>query len=194
MSVKMAFMLGIISACLQIIAVASSWVQGTIAGRRKLYLIGTAINIGLCLILGIVACLPRTHATSYAQAALGMCITLVMSGVIGPVSFTIIAETSSVRLRGLSTAFGRGMYYVANFPTIFCGSSESAPADGKCHRRCSIPLDGTWEASAGLSGPVPPPWCGSSPISGFQRCATGLIERLTFSSIATLQLEGSRRR
>jgi SP family general alpha glucoside:H+ symporter-like MFS transporter len=40
----------------------------------------------------------------------------------GPITYTIIAETSAVRLRALSTGVGRAAYYVAEIPMIFLAS------------------------------------------------------------------------
>jgi len=54
----------------------------------------------------------------------------------GPISYTIIAETSSVRLRALSTGVGRAAYYVAEIPMIYLASRLLNPTGwnlaGKC--------------------------------------------------------------
>jgi hypothetical protein len=39
-----------------------------------------------------------------------------------PASWVIIGETSSIRLRPLTTGIGRGAYYVVNIPCIFLSS------------------------------------------------------------------------
>jgi SP family general alpha glucoside:H+ symporter-like MFS transporter len=91
-------------------------------GRRTIYLYGTATNVTLLFILGIIATVPGTTGTSYAQACLGVIISFVFAGTLGPVSYTIISETSSVRLRALSTGVGRASYYVAEIPMIYLAS------------------------------------------------------------------------
>jgi SP family general alpha glucoside:H+ symporter-like MFS transporter len=96
-----------------------SWVAGAYFGRRTLYLAGTITNAVFALILGIVASVGHSTGASYAQAVLGILISFMMGFILGPVSYTIIAETSSVRLRALSTGVGRAAYYVAEIPTIF---------------------------------------------------------------------------
>lgn len=54
--------------------------------------------------------------------SLGILISFVYAGAMGPITYTIIAETSSVRLRALSTGVGRGAYYVAEIPLIYLNS------------------------------------------------------------------------
>ncbi|KAJ6456173.1 maltose permease [Mycena sanguinolenta] len=117
-----AFQLNLINSCLQFVANALSWPLTGRFGRRTIYLWGTATNIMFLFILGIVASVPQNHHTSFAQACLGVIISFVFAGCMGPISYTIIAETSSVRLRALSTAVGRAAYYVAEIPMIFLAS------------------------------------------------------------------------
>lgn len=73
-------------------------------------------------ILGICASVPQNNKTNYAQACLGVIISVVYAGAQGPISYTIISETSSVRLRALSTAVGRSAYYITEIPMIYLAS------------------------------------------------------------------------
>jgi len=88
------------------------------------------------MILGICASVAQTQATNYAQAILGILISFVYAGAMGPITYTIIAETSSVRLRALSTGVGRAAYYVAEIPMIYLASKMLNPTGwnmaGKC--------------------------------------------------------------
>jgi SP family general alpha glucoside:H+ symporter-like MFS transporter len=87
-------------------------------------------------ILAIIASVHQTHNTNYAQACLGVIISVVFAGTQGPISYTIIAETSSVRLRALSTAVGRSAYYIAEIPMIYLASkmlnTDGWNLAGKC--------------------------------------------------------------
>ncbi|KAH8671714.1 maltose permease [Xylariales sp. PMI_506] len=121
-STDKAFMLNLINSCLGFVANAGSWYLSSRFGRRTVYLYGTAVNITLLIVLGICATVPQNSATNYAQAILGILISFVFAGAMGPISYTIISETSSVRLRALSTAVGRAAYYVAEIPMIFLNS------------------------------------------------------------------------
>ncbi|KAL2206180.1 general substrate transporter [Sarocladium strictum] len=131
-----AFQLNLINSCLQFVANALAWPLTGWFGRRTIYLWGTATNITLLMILGIVATVPQSQATNYAQAVLGILISFIFAGTLGPISYTIIAETSAVRLRALSTAVGRAAYYVAEIPMIYLASKLLNPTGwnlaGKC--------------------------------------------------------------
>jgi len=112
----------LINTCLQFVANLIFWVIASMFGRRTIYLGGTGTNVILLLILGICATVKQTHSTSYAQACLGIIISFVYALAQGPVSYAIIAETSSVRLRALSTAVGRAAYYATEIPMIYLAS------------------------------------------------------------------------
>ncbi|GLA60123.1 hypothetical protein AtubIFM54640_011554 [Aspergillus tubingensis] len=121
-SADKSFQLNLITTCLQFVANAVSWVLTSWFRRRTVFLYGTATNITFLFILGIVASVPQTHKTNYAQACLGVIISVVYAGAQGPISYTIISETSSVRLRALSTAVGRSAYYITEIPMIYLSS------------------------------------------------------------------------
>jgi len=108
MSHDFAFQLGLINSCVGFVANAFSWFLTAWFGRRTIYLWGTAVNVTLLMLLGICASIAQTQATNYAQAVLGILISTVFAGAMGPISYSIIAEASSVRLRALSTGVGRG--------------------------------------------------------------------------------------
>ncbi|MCJ1311445.1 hypothetical protein MMC25_005116 [Agyrium rufum] len=121
-SPNQAFQLNLINSCLQFVANALSWPLSAWFGRRTIILWGFATNICFLMILGVCATIPQTHGSNYAQACLGIIISFVFAGTLGPISYTVIAETSSVRLRALSTAVGRAAYYVAEIPMIYLAS------------------------------------------------------------------------
>lgn len=130
------FKLNLINSCLQLVANVFSWPLTARFGRRTIYLWGTATNVTLLFILGICASIPQNSQTNYAQACLGIIISFVFAGTLGPISYSIIAETSSVRLRALSTGVGRAAYYVAEIPMIYLASqmlnSTGWNLAGKC--------------------------------------------------------------
>jgi SP family general alpha glucoside:H+ symporter-like MFS transporter len=118
-----AFQLNLINSCLQFVANACSWFLTAWFGRRTIYLWGTATN--------------------YAQACLGIIISFVFAGSLGPISYTIIAETSSVRLRALSTGVGRAAYYVAEIPMIYLASRLLNPTGWNLAGKCGYVWGGT---------------------------------------------------
>lgn len=135
-SSNMSFQLNLINSCLGLVANIGSWFLTSRFGRRTIYLYGTAFNVTMLMILGICASIKQNNSTNYAQACLGVIISFVYAGTLGPISYTIIAETSSVRLRALSTGVGRGAYYVAEIPMIFLASWMLNPTGGHLAGKC----------------------------------------------------------
>ncbi|TGO08240.1 hypothetical protein BTUL_0219g00090 [Botrytis tulipae] len=135
-STDFSFKLNLINSCLQLVANVLSWPLTARFSRRTIYLWGTATNVTLLFLLGICASIPQNNQTNYAQACLGIIISFVFAGSLGPISYSIIAETSSVRLRALSTGVGRAAYYVAEIPMIYLASqmlnSTGWNLAGKC--------------------------------------------------------------
>lgn len=95
------------------------------------------------MVLGICASVTQNAATNYAQAVLGILISFVFAGCMGPISYTIIAETSSIRLRALSTAVGRASYYVAEIPMIYLASKMLNPTGWNLAGKCGYVWGGT---------------------------------------------------
>ncbi|KAF7551091.1 hypothetical protein G7046_g7807 [Stylonectria norvegica] len=143
MGTDKSFQLNLINSCLQFVANGLFWIIDAYFGRRTIYLWGTAVNITFLFLLGIIASVHQNSATNYAQAVLGILISFVYAGAIGPVSYTIIAETSSVRLRALSTAVGRAAYYVAEIPMIYLASRLLNPTGWNLAGKCGYVWGGT---------------------------------------------------
>jgi SP family general alpha glucoside:H+ symporter-like MFS transporter len=143
MSDQTAFAMGLITSALQWIMVMLSWILTSYLGRRTIYVYGSLINCGFLIALGIAASVgstvigsPSFKAASNAQAALGLIVSVLFCLGPAPASWVIIGETSSVRLRPLTTGVGRGAYYLVNIPCIFLASymlnPDKAHLGGKC--------------------------------------------------------------
>ena len=143
MSTNFSFQLNLINSCLQFVANAGSWFLSAWFGRRTIYLWGTATNVTLLFILGICASVTQNVSTNYAQACLGVIISFVYAGTLGPITYTVIAETSSVRLRALSTGVGRAAYYVAEIPMIYLASQMLNPTGWNLAGKCGYVWGGT---------------------------------------------------
>jgi SP family general alpha glucoside:H+ symporter-like MFS transporter len=118
----LAFALGLITSALQTVMVMTSWVLTTYIGRRPIYVWGSLINTILLIALGVAASVGKSDAASLAQASLGLIVSVLFTLGPAPVSYAIIGETSSIRLRPLTTGIGRGAYYLVNIPCIFLAS------------------------------------------------------------------------
>lgn len=146
MSQAFSFQLNLINSCLQFVANAGSWWLTSWFGRRTIMLWGFAVNTTLLFLLGICASVPQNVHTNYAQACLGVIISFVFAGSLGPISYSIIAETSSVRLRALSTGVGRACYYVFEIPLIYLASQMLNPTGWNMAGKCGY----VWGATAAI--------------------------------------------
>lgn len=144
MTTDFSFKLNLINSCLGLIANVCAWPLSSYFGRRTIYLTGTAVNIVLLFLLGICASIPQNSATNYAQACLGVMISFVFAGAMGPISYAVISETSSVRLRALSTGVGRAAYYCAEIPMIYLASQMLNPTGWNLAGKCGY----VWGATA----------------------------------------------
>jgi SP family general alpha glucoside:H+ symporter-like MFS transporter len=119
-----AFAMGLATSALQWGAVMISWILTSYLGRRQIYVGGQAINCVFLVAVGIAGCFagPDNKAASNATAALGLIVSVGFCLGPAPASWVIIGETSSVRLRPLTTGVGRGAYYLVNIPCIFLAS------------------------------------------------------------------------
>ncbi|KAH7184790.1 general substrate transporter [Fusarium flagelliforme] len=142
-SSERAFQLNLVNSCLQFVANIISIPIAGWFGRRTIYLWGTVTNVTFLMLLGVVASIHQNTATNYAQAVLGILISFVYAGSLGPISYTIIAETSSVRLRALSTGVGRAAYYVAEIPMIYLASQLLNPTGWNLAGKCGYVWGGT---------------------------------------------------
>jgi hypothetical protein len=105
---KFSFQLNLINSCLQFVTNIGSWFLSGCFGCRTNYLWGTAFNFTMLILLGVCTSIKQNVSINYAQACLSVIISFVYAGTLRPISYSIIAETSSVRLRALSTGVGRG--------------------------------------------------------------------------------------
>lgn len=122
MAENTAFALGLITSALQWVMVMLSWILTSYVGRRPIYVWGQFINCIFLVALGIAASVGNSKAANNAQASLGLIVSVLFCLGPAPASWVIIGETSSVRLRPLTTGIGRGAYYMVNIPCIFLAS------------------------------------------------------------------------
>ncbi len=120
-----------------------SWILTTYLGRRTIYLWGSAFNCILLVALGVAASVGGSTAASLAQASLGLIVSVLFCLGPAPASWVIIGETSSIRLRPLTTGVGRASYYAVNIPCIFLASYMLNPDQANLGGRCGYVWAGT---------------------------------------------------
>ncbi|KAF9873328.1 MFS maltose [Colletotrichum karsti] len=133
---NLAFALGLITSALQTVFVMLSWILTTYLGRRTIYVWGSLINVMFLIALGIAGSVGTSTAASLAMASLGLIVSVGFTLGPAPASWVIIAETSAIRLRPLTTGIGRAAYYVVNIPCIFLSTymlnSTGVDLGGRC--------------------------------------------------------------
>ncbi|KAI0971464.1 general substrate transporter [Xylaria arbuscula] len=142
-STNTAFALGLITSGLQTVFVMLSWILTSYLGRRTIYLWGSAFNVVLLIALGIAASVGVSVAASNAQASLGLIISVLFTLGPAPASWVVIGETSSIRLRPLTTGIGRASYYIVEIPLIFLSSFLLNPTGGNLGGKCGYVWGGT---------------------------------------------------
>ncbi|KAI3394273.1 hypothetical protein diail_2976 [Diaporthe ilicicola] len=117
-SVDDAYKLAVVSPALAFIGTVSSWILLTYFGRRSIYLAGIAgTTVVLCLV-GVVSVLMQTAAALWAQAALCLVWQLVYSLTLGPITYSIIAETSAMHLRAKTVVLARNTYNIVTVASL----------------------------------------------------------------------------
>jgi len=141
---QLAFALGLITSALQMIFVMLSWILTTYFGRRSIYLWGSLANFILLIALGIAGSVNVTTASQLAQASLGLIVSVFFTLGPAPASWVIIGETSAIRLRPLTTGFGRAVYYIVEIPCIFLAQYMLNPQGVNLRGECGY----VWGATA----------------------------------------------
>lgn len=81
-------------------------------GRRTLYLTGMCLLCFYLLLIGILAAASGTQGSKWGQVALCLIWLFTYSTTVGPICYTIISETSSMRLRAKSVCLSRNTYNI----------------------------------------------------------------------------------
>ncbi|KAI0970733.1 general substrate transporter [Xylaria arbuscula] len=122
------FYLGLGAKGFAFIGTLLSWALITRWGRRTLYVSGMG---ALSLVLIIVGILNVSAGTRALWPSGGLCVLwlFIYSLTIGPLAYSIIAETSSVRLRPLSVGLARVAYQIINIISQFLNTYMINPVE-----------------------------------------------------------------
>ncbi|KAI9930956.1 hypothetical protein MW887_010611 [Aspergillus wentii] len=129
-----AFDLGVgVTAC-GVVGTILSWTVVNSYGRRRIFLTGM-ISLTICLLMiGILDVIPSAAAI-WAQASFTIVYTLIYQSTIGVISFVLLGEVSSLRLRAkttaLATATQSALGIAMNVAVPYMVSPDSANMKGK---------------------------------------------------------------
>ncbi|OAA71332.1 trehalose transport-related protein [Cordyceps fumosorosea ARSEF 2679] len=103
-----------IGSTLSSMAAMRSW------GRRKLWLGGLAAEVGCLVTIGVLGFfLDSTKAVAWSSAAVLVLFAVVYNFTIGPVCYTIVAETPATRMKTATNSIARGIYIVFSICNLF---------------------------------------------------------------------------
>ena len=86
-------------------------------GQRQLYLIGLSLQFVILMVAAVVSTLEETPRTLWATASMVYVFIFVFDSTIGPLTYTLVAEVPSTRLRVKSVALARVSYNLCSLVT-----------------------------------------------------------------------------
>lgn len=140
LSASDSFKLTLGSQGLSLLASISAWLINKRVGNRKMYIYGLSFMTVLMFIIGFLTLTSNNKAVPWVQAVLEILWAFIFNLTIGPVSFSILSETSSTRLRSKTVGFGRACYYTMSVITAvispYLMNSTSANLQGRAGFVC----------------------------------------------------------
>ncbi|KAG9671051.1 putative sugar transporter, partial [Aureobasidium melanogenum] len=100
----------------------ASWFILAHVGRRKIYTTGMGVLCTLLLVIGIVSTASKSDDVKWVAGALTVVWLFTYSLSVGPVAYTIVSETSAIRVRAKTVCLARNSYALMN---IVCSTLES---------------------------------------------------------------------
>ncbi|KAL3472743.1 general substrate transporter [Aspergillus californicus] len=100
---------------LGILGTMTSWFLMSTTGRRKIYLLGLSSLFTLLVITGSLSfATPSNNAAKWAIGVMLMIFTFVYDITIGPVTYSLVSELSSTRLKAKTINLARAGYNISN--------------------------------------------------------------------------------
>ncbi|KAM0747022.1 sugar transporter [Meredithblackwellia eburnea MCA 4105] len=137
------FGLGLGVNAIQWCCVLLTFFMSTLYGRRTLYLGGVAFQCLMLLAIGIAAAVSSKAASFWVQATFLMLIAGCYGFTVGPLTFTIVAEASSVKLRTQTCALARASNYAMTVAFGYISAYSLNPTAWNLQGRASFIWLGT---------------------------------------------------
>lgn len=107
------FDLSLVQMALGLIGTAGSWYLMSRVGRRTLHLCGVSILFCILLIIGCIS-FAKTNASLWATGAMLILFTFFYDFTVGPVTYSLVSELSSTRLKAKTIVMARALYNISN--------------------------------------------------------------------------------
>lgn len=112
LSTSMSFTFSIIQYVLGIIGTLFAWFLSQKLGRYDLFITGMVLQFITLLITGILGCFP-SDATSWGVGSLLLVFTFVYDSAVGPITYCLVTEMPSAKLRMKTVILARNCYNIA---------------------------------------------------------------------------------
>lgn len=107
------FDLSLAQMALGLIGTAGSWWLMSKVGRRTIHLCGVTMLFTILLIIGCIS-FAHTNASLWATGAMLITFTFFYDFTVGPVTYSLISELSSTRLKAKTIVLARSLYNISN--------------------------------------------------------------------------------
>ena len=113
LSTSYSFDFSIIQYCLGIVGAVISWILSNSVGRATIYIGGMGIQTIILWLTGILGFVHQTTAIGWAVGSLLLVFTLVYDSTVGPVTYCIVPEIPSGKVRTKTVVIARNLYNIA---------------------------------------------------------------------------------
>jgi len=112
MSTSAAFDFSIIMYCFGIVGAIASWILSHSVGRSTIYIGGMGVQTILMWVTGTLGFVKQTSAIGWAVGSLLLVYTLVYDSTVGPVTYCIVPEIPSGKVRTKTVVIARNLYNI----------------------------------------------------------------------------------
>lgn len=113
LALEMSFTMTIIQYAIGALGTISSWITMAYFGRKTLYMFGLGLGTVLLLIIGGLGFISNENSgASWGIGALLLAFAVLYQATVGPVTYVIVAESSSTRLRAKTIVIARITYNI----------------------------------------------------------------------------------
>ncbi|KAK2598390.1 hypothetical protein N8I77_011810 [Diaporthe amygdali] len=107
------FDLSLAQMALGLIGTVGSWFLMSRVGRRTIHLCGVCTLFSILLIIGCIS-FAQTNASLWATGAMLITFTFFYDFTVGPITYSLISELSSTRLKAKTIVLARSLYNISN--------------------------------------------------------------------------------
>lgn len=113
MDTKNSFSLSMANSALGMVGTAGSWFLMAKVGRRKIHFSGLCGQLTILIIVGCLS-FAKTNASVWAIGGMLIVFTFVYDFTVGPVTYSLVSELSSTRLKAKTIVLARAAYNASN--------------------------------------------------------------------------------